>query len=59
MYSDKQKDCFKSRVNFNDEDLKDYIENNRKVTKYPDGSTKVHGSGPVGPVYYDKYGNEC
>lgn len=35
MYSEKPKDCFKSRDNFNDEDLKDYIENNRRVTKYP------------------------
>ena len=29
------------------------------VTRYADGSSKVHGSGPAGPMFYDKYGNEC
>lgn len=28
------------------------------ITHYEDGSTKLHGGGPVGDVYYNRYGEE-
>lgn len=30
-----------------------------KITRFADGSSIRHCGGPAGPMYYDKYGEEC
>lgn len=62
MYNNQPPMC-KYDYDTRDRDYEDHVREETKdghrILRYSDGSSKVCGAGPAGPMDYDQDGNEC